>query len=530
MKTKTLRLPMLFASAGAIICTVSTVRAADAALEVREDRSTTQKEVINEPSGADRTYSTRVGSDPSYSSSYSSRTYQNSTGLDPDTEGDRTMHMYQRGRHAAESLDRQIKPNPIVVLPATTTFESSQTTIGRMSQYQQHASASSSFNEPAAAERETTTSTTTSTTGRRYTTSGTWDNSSSSSSSLGSGTSSLDSTAASSSTAMLGSGGTIKASDLIGMNIKSDQGERIGEIKDFVVDLKSGRVAYAVVSAGGIAGLGDKWLAVPPSVFTRTGSERTLTWNVDQQKLRSAPTIDKHNWNAAYQPEYIGKVYSFYGVENPEQDSNVGEPAGSQKKNDSQDSQKQDGDQSKLDSSSSDLKGQASASTESSQQRDLQKSEPEKSASASSSSDVSKEAAGAQASSSSAPSSSSQSAESKSSADVSSPSQSSSATEPQSGTSVSESSGATTTTTDATASMPDKVQMALKNDASLSTAAQDVKFSMENDKLVIKGNVKSEDEKNRIMEKVRATAGSTEIDDQLKVGSSSDTQSSDESK
>jgi len=53
--------------------------------------------------------------------------------------------------------------------------------------------------------------------------------------------------------------------------------------------------------------------------------------------------------------------------------------------------------------------------------------------------------------------------------------------------------------------------MALKNDASLSSSAQDVKFSMDNDKLVIKGTVKSEDEKNRIMEKVKAAAGSTEI-------------------
>lgn len=70
--------------------------------------------------------------------------------------------------------------------------------------------------------------------------------------------------------------------------------------------------------------------------------------------------------------------------------------------------------------------------------------------------------------------------------------------------------------------MTEKVQMALKNDASLAGAAQDVQFSMDNDKLVVKGTVKSEDEKNRILEKVRATAGSTQVDDQLKVSASSD--------
>ncbi len=549
MKTKTLRLPVLFASAGALICTVSVARAADASLEVRQQSSSSEKEVINEPSGAERSY-TIQSSGPAYqsSSSYTTRGYESGASLDPDAENDRLLHMYQRGKQAAESLDRQVKPNPTVVLPGETTFEAYNTT-----QTFQHPSElhqqrySSSFNEPAAAERESTTSSSTS---QRYS------------------TSENASTTSTSSTATLSSGTTIKGSDLIGMNIKNDSGERIGEVKDFVVDLKSGRVAYAVVSAGGIAGIGDKWLAVPTSVLMRSGNEKTLTWNIEKEKLQTAPTIDKHNWNAAMQQDYIGNVYNFYGVEPYHSDSEVSEPAGTQKKelqfHHDSDKQNQNQDQKQNDQSRSDLNGQASASTQSSQQSDLQKSEPEKSAS--SSADISKEAAGAQPSSSSSSSadvqsstssqpssSSSSSAELKSSTDVnapagaqsssstsssqdlqSSPSSSTSATQsqPQASSSnsaqVNESAGAASTSSTATTSdtssgsLKDRVQMALKNDASLSGSAQDIKLSMENDKLVIKGTVKSEDEKNRILEKVRATAGSTQVDDQIKVGSSSD--------
>ena len=513
MKTKSLRLPVLFASAGALIWTVSVVRAADS-LEVRQDSSTSQKEVINEPSGAERTYSsTRIETGPAYQSSYyDSRSYQSGAALDPDSENDRIMHMYQRGRAAAESLDRQIKPNPIVVLPGTTTFEKNYTSYqyppSHLGEMQQSYSSTTTFNEPSAAERETTSSTT-----RRYTTS---------SEGISGAPAATAAATTTESTAMLSTGTTIKSSDLIGMNIKNTQGETVGEVKDVVLDLKSGRVAYAVVSAGGFAGIGDKWLAVPPAVFTRSGTEKTLTWDIDKTKLSSAPTIDKHNWNAAYQQDYIGRVYSFYGVENP----TANEPAGTEKKDDTyhhdseqqnkQDNQKQDQDQSRNDASSS------SSATQSSQQSELQKSQPEKSASASA--DVSKEAAGAQPSSSEQPSSaaqsSSSSSESKSSTDISSPSQSSSSSseatksEPQSA--VSEAAGATTA-----GSLPEKAQMALKNDASLSGSAQDVKLEMKDDKLCVKGTVKSEDEKNRILEKVRATAGSTEIDDQLKVSSSS---------
>ncbi len=515
MKTKTLRLPVLFASAGALFWTVSVARAAES-LEVRQESTTSQKEVINEPSGAERTYSTRIETGPAYGTSYGTQTYESNTSLDPDTEGDRIMHMYQRGRHAAESLDRQIKPNPIVVLPGATTFESSAAyPPNHLGELQQQQSYSSSFNEPAAAERESSTS---STTTRRYST--------------------TESTPSSSEpAAMLSSGTTVKASDLIGMNIKNEQGEKIGEVKDVVVDLKSGRVAYTVVSAGGIAGIGDKWLAVPPTLFSRTGTEKNLTWNIDKEKLSTAPTIDKHNWNAAYQQDYIGNVYSFYGVESYE----ANEPAGSQKKDlqyhhdsekqDRQEKQnRQDQDQSRNDASSS------SASSESSRQSDLQKSEPEKSASA----DVSKEAAGAQPStptgaysggtqsSSSSGAKSSTDASSRSSTDTSS--SSSLKSEPQSGAlstqaaaTANEAAGA------AVGSLPDKVQMALKNDASLSGSAQNVQFSMNESKLTVKGTVKSEDEKNRILEKVRAIAGETKVDDQLKVTASSDSNPSDNS-
>jgi len=337
--------------------------------------------------------------------------------------------------------------------------------------------------------------------------------------------------------------------------------------------IKSGRVAYAVLSAGGIAGIGDKWLAVPPTVFTRTGTDKALTWDINKEKLQAAPTIDKRNWNAALQQDYIGTVYSYYGVQGYNQESDLNEPAGSQKKDtqfhhDSEQQDKQDKqdkqDQSRLNSSSSDLQGQAAgASTQSSEQSEALKSQPEKSASASadvskeaagaqseksasSSADVSKEAAGAQSSSSS----SSIAQPESSSTDVNAPagaaSSSSSAapsktysTDPQSSatssqdnsSSVSEpagaaSSSATTSSDTASGSVVNKVQMALKNDASLSGSTQNVQFSMQEEKLVIKGTVKSQDEKNRILEKVRASAGSTQIDDQLKVDASSDSDSS----
>ena len=57
------------------------------------------------------------------------------------------------------------------------------------------------------------------------------------------------------------------AKDLIGMKVVNPQGQNVGKIEDIVVR-PSGEVAYAVLSFGGVMGLGDKLFAMPWSVLT----------------------------------------------------------------------------------------------------------------------------------------------------------------------------------------------------------------------------------------------------------------------
>ena len=49
-----------------------------------------------------------------------------------------------------------------------------------------------------------------------------------------------------------------RASKIIGSPVKNPSGESLGNIKELVVDPESGQVVYAVVSFGGILGLGNK--------------------------------------------------------------------------------------------------------------------------------------------------------------------------------------------------------------------------------------------------------------------------------
>jgi len=95
-----------------------------------------------------------------------------------------------------------------------------------------------------------------------------------------------------------------KASKLIGMNIKNQQNENVGEIKDLVVDLQSGQVSYAVLGYGGALGIGQKMLAVPINAFAPGSDAKTLTLNTTKDKLDRAQGFDKHTWPNVSNPTW----------------------------------------------------------------------------------------------------------------------------------------------------------------------------------------------------------------------------------
>jgi len=80
------------------------------------------------------------------------------------------------------------------------------------------------------------------------------------------------------------------AKKLIGQDIKGTDGDKIGDIKDLAIDLGSHKVAYAVVSTGGVLGVGDKLHAVALDRFTC--NEDSCTVAMSKDSLSSLPTVD----------------------------------------------------------------------------------------------------------------------------------------------------------------------------------------------------------------------------------------------
>jgi len=104
-----------------------------------------------------------------------------------------------------------------------------------------------------------------------------------------------------------------KTSSLIGMDVRNSQNEKLGEIKDMVVDLHSGKVAYVVLSVGGFLGIGDKYIAIPPSAFSVAPDQDKLVLNADKAKLQNAPSFAKTSWPELNSPTWNTDL-SYWGA------------------------------------------------------------------------------------------------------------------------------------------------------------------------------------------------------------------------
>lgn len=107
----------------------------------------------------------------------------------------------------------------------------------------------------------------------------------------------------------------LPATTIIGDKVINTAGEQLGTIKELMIDLEGGLIAYAVLSFGGILGMGDKLFAIPWEAFTIDTDNHTFILNVDKEVLENAPGFDKDNWpdNAKYEAGWLLGVYEYYG-------------------------------------------------------------------------------------------------------------------------------------------------------------------------------------------------------------------------
>jgi sporulation protein YlmC with PRC-barrel domain len=105
------------------------------------------------------------------------------------------------------------------------------------------------------------------------------------------------------------------ADTLIGNDVVNDQEADLGDIKEIMLDMRNGHVAYAVLSFGGFLGLGEKLFAIPWQALHLDTANKRFILNVSKERLKSAPGFDPDRWPDMTDPHWINEIHSFYGTE-----------------------------------------------------------------------------------------------------------------------------------------------------------------------------------------------------------------------
>lgn len=101
---------------------------------------------------------------------------------------------------------------------------------------------------------------------------------------------------------------------LIGNDVYNLKNEDLGDIKEIMLDMRTGRVSYAVLSFGGFLGMGEKLFAVPWSALTLDTQNKRFTLNVEKDRLENAPGFDKDSWPNMADPSWVKSIHDYYGT------------------------------------------------------------------------------------------------------------------------------------------------------------------------------------------------------------------------
>lgn len=108
----------------------------------------------------------------------------------------------------------------------------------------------------------------------------------------------------------------ISSSKVEGTTVYSIAGDRLGTIRNFMVDKFSGKADYAVLEFGGFLGLGSDNYPVPWEKLSYDTDKGGYVVDISKKQLEGAPRYGSEE-APEYTDEYGRTVYGYYGVSYP---------------------------------------------------------------------------------------------------------------------------------------------------------------------------------------------------------------------
>lgn len=102
---------------------------------------------------------------------------------------------------------------------------------------------------------------------------------------------------------------------LLGSDVWNDNNEELGDIKEMMLDMRTGKVSYAVLSHDSFLGMGEKLFAVPWSALTLDTFNKRFILKVDKARFKEAPGFEPDRWPDMADPAWRNEIHAFYGTQ-----------------------------------------------------------------------------------------------------------------------------------------------------------------------------------------------------------------------
>ncbi len=104
--------------------------------------------------------------------------------------------------------------------------------------------------------------------------------------------------------------GFISSEDVEGTSVYDRASNKIGEIDHLMIDKISGRVIYAVLSFGGLLGLGHNHYPLPWAKLNYDKQLDGYRTDVNEAQLKDSPEYSDDSWDSR---DWESKLHDYYG-------------------------------------------------------------------------------------------------------------------------------------------------------------------------------------------------------------------------
>jgi len=105
-------------------------------------------------------------------------------------------------------------------------------------------------------------------------------------------------------------------------DVVNKKGQDMGQVQTFVIDMREGLIAFALVAFGGFLGITDKWFALPWIALKWHPETKKFILDMPEEVLKNAPGMNKDKWleeidkwQEGEDLKSLDRYYTYYGYD-----------------------------------------------------------------------------------------------------------------------------------------------------------------------------------------------------------------------